>query len=439
MRRLLFAVLAVLPSAGCGLIEPGRKPGQTLPGRPVSGIKPVRNPANEDWTVGPGPRGAAPKSAAPNPSDPNFNVARERRELLGGIVEDPSGRPAARVAVEYSPTDGSDGPGAILDTLTDERGRFLIRGLEADRTYILTARASSEGKTLAGRIYARTASSNAQQLRVLLVEGLTLPGPSAGTTGPKSDTPPRGKAGGNTPPNRPFDTYIPPSVQPSAGANPSPIPLNAGLTSGGDLPPPRRNDDIRDLDSSPTMPTLPPAAGGTGGPRPELRTDIPQPFYPPVTNIPGTNARKPTSPTVGEFELLDAEGTSREFGAGKPRELILIEWMTTTCGPCKEAIPLLNRLTTSYAAKGLEVIAVVSDQVPAEERRRRAKAYTRAYDVKYRLFTESGATPGTLHERYDVESYPTLTLIDNTGRTLWQGHPADAKNLEAVLRSVVGR
>jgi len=46
---------------------------------------------------------------------------------------------------------------------------------------------------------------------------------------------------------------------------------------------------------------------------------------------------------------------------------------------------------------------------------------------------------GTLHERFDVERYPTLTRIDNTGRTRWQGPPADAANLEATLRTTLGK
>jgi len=503
MQRWLLAAFCFSSLVGCGLLEPGRRPGQPLPTRPVGLAKPKpKSPAETtdpstpgaDWTLGPGPRtprpGSSPGIGLPglgipksNPTQDYGNLTKDRRELLGGLVEDAQGKPAARVMVEYVAADGTDGPGAILDTLTDEQGRFLIRGLRANTTYILTARATSQGIPLGGRIYARTGAPNAQQLRLQLVEGLEVPAvvlPNPGNRPSDGGRPaaPGRSSGEDLPPrNHPYDTFIPPSnpSRPTLGS-PEGLPPGSGVSlppRERDLPPPRRAEDIRDTDWNPVpsgtgsnpstnsnpgnpafplgTPSLPgnvnlpnntvpspapifPPSPAPNPLRPELRTDAPKPYYPPVTNIPGTTNRKPPPPTSPEFLLEDLAGEAHEFGTAADRGLTLIEWMTTTCPACRDAVPWLNDWHLRYGRRGLRLLAILQDDVPKGTRRQRARQYQNDYGLRYPIFLEPADRPtGELMDRFQIEAFPTFTLLDAQGRTLWQGSPRQRKQLVEIL------
>jgi thiol-disulfide isomerase/thioredoxin len=433
-RLILLTMMALTLLCGCRLFERDRDRTRPLPGEdsPYGGkTKPSGN-----WLDGPvgmgGKKGKTlDEKNAPNALDPKFDIAKETRSGLGGIVLDPDERPAKNVIVEYELADGSDGPGAIQDTLTNDQGRFQIQGLKPQREYILTARASIQGKKVAGRITAPTSSKNSQQLRIALLEGLNLPSIS---TGPVGDMPDRPKP---IIPNsrRPFDppdTSIPnpPSVLP--GGRPSNF-----TPTGTDLPMPRSSTDIREQDwspttypgnsNAPTVPTLPPMN------RPEMRTDGPaNPFRPPVTNIPSQSRSVPLKRS-SPFLLVDAMNVEREFPTGRAREFVLLDFMTTTCIPCKKAIPMLKELQADYAPKGLEVIAVVCDDTSLAQRQNAIPDYSRANRLPYRMATEPANRPGALLDRYDIKSYPTLVLLNGEGQQLWQGNPSERRDLEAVL------
>jgi thiol-disulfide isomerase/thioredoxin len=140
-----------------------------------------------------------------------------------------------------------------------------------------------------------------------------------------------------------------------------------------------------------------------------------------------------------EFILLDTMGVPREFPSGRPGELVLLDFMTTSCVPCKHALPTLRGLQSKYGLRGVELVGVVCDEAELPQRRALAAAYQKAERLNYLLYTESTATPGKLRERYGVQGYPTLVLLDGAGEVLWQGHPKDAAELERVIEDELAR
>jgi thiol-disulfide isomerase/thioredoxin len=158
---------------------------------------------------------------------------------------------------------------------------------------------------------------------------------------------------------------------------------------------------------------------------------IPNPGLPPPT-LDGSTSRAVKG---GDgFVLVTAGGRERSFPTGRAGELVLLDFMTTTCGPCRKAVPTLARLQREYGRSGLEVVGVVCDPEPADRRRELAAAYQDEHRLPYGLCVEPGAA-GALQDRYKVDRYPTLVLLDARGRTLWRGHPSAVRELEQAIRA----
>ena len=83
---------------------------------------------------------------------------------------------------------------------------------------------------------------------------------------------------------------------------------------------------------------------------------------------------------------------------------------------------------------------MLCDDAPRATRLARAAEYKQAHGLNYVLYTEPGPKPGTLLERYDVTSFPTVVLVNGEGDLLWKGHPTrEAAALERVIAKAQGR
>jgi thiol-disulfide isomerase/thioredoxin len=71
-------------------------------------------------------------------------------------------------------------------------------------------------------------------------------------------------------------------------------------------------------------------------------------------------AANSNAPIYPSFELVDLEGTQRDFSewAGKHR---LLNFWATWCAPCRREIPLLKAFQDEHGAHGLQVIGIAVD------------------------------------------------------------------------------
>jgi len=130
----------------------------------------------------------------------------------------------------------------------------------------------------------------------------------------------------------------------------------------------------------------------------------------PVTSAEG----RPTTPlTVGrwfpslpqlEFPLIE-EGTAPT--AAYAGQVLLLDFWASWCDPCVETLPWLQALHESKTARGLEVLTVnmqESDDV--------ARQFAWALNLKMPI---ARYTPA-LHDVLQVESLPTMIVVDRRGR-----------------------
>ena len=381
----------------------------------------------------------------PHPGSVVGNPRDEGRGVLDGYVIDPDGRKLADVFIEVRAYgDGSGGAPVGVQTLAS--GYFHITGLKPGQTYQLTARVNRGGSELAGQLLATPPSVH---IRLPLIEGLALPDggtrPAGGTDRP---------AGGDAPASEDAPLLSPPAMP----ERPAPEPLSRdNLPSGTPT-----DNPAADGAWSPTRPSPPPMIPPPAGrpekpaPRPDLFTPGPTPGWKlPTATVPGpsvpavlpaTPPRRPPpaanpdrseSRTVRqkpEFVLVDTLGRVREFPTGRADDLVLVDFMTTTCLPCKKAIPTLKQLQSRYGASGLEIIGVVCDDTDTPQRRAFAGRYSEQQNLNYLLYVEPNAKPGRVMDQFDVEFFPTLVLIDGTGKVRWKGDSRDLGKLDGLIR-----
>jgi thiol-disulfide isomerase/thioredoxin len=380
-----------------------------------------------------------------DPKTPGFDTAREGRGLLAGRVLDPYGHGAKNVFIRIEPADATakEKEGSAVGILTNEAGFFMAKDLPAGRTYVLTAEAKADGKPLYGVVQTKPPQSN---ITIALRDDLHLPGGDGLPPSATAGLPPPGEHIPSTALPMPAPTGVggwTPGVGSAPGSVPATIPGGSPPPSGSPIPPP-----------SNLVPSI-------EAPRPGVRPESTaageaSPFKPPAASIPGPGVPTlPAPPTPGVPTLPGkVSATPRDRGADialvdslerpwslpdRSGSLVMLEFLTSTCGPCRESIPLLTRLQSKYSSSGLQLVGVLCDEVPQKQRAAKAAKYQRDHALNYAVFTEAGAEPGSVRDRFHVEAYPTVVLLNGDGQILWQGHPAKTTELEAALRRHLGK
>jgi thiol-disulfide isomerase/thioredoxin len=486
MRRVGAGLLAVvLALSGCKYLDP--KPADKADKKDPPGVAAARTKAKDkdpDWLAGvgkiPGGNTDVPRAGTwSKPGDPGFSVGKESQGIFGGRVIDPYGKGVKGAFIRIERADAAGGSGAPTGILTKDDGYFLTQGLTPGAAYTLTAETQQEGKTLTGVVQAKAPAANLTiQLRDDLIRppglppgaappnppGGALPPPvpnSPGISPPSGDLiPPVGMAPGPSagpsaaarpqlqPQPQPQDGAWTPGVGPAGGQVPAtlPGPGNAAPPTNPNSPVPPASPDpsvtrIRPENTAngPTDPFRPPAANIPGPPVPPVG---PTPVIPPPNPDPQKKSSRPVGPGGGNFALVDTLQRPWEFATSRHGSLVLVDFMTTTCGPCKQTIPVLTDLQARFGADGLQLVGVVCDETPLAERTDRAAKYHRDYNLNYALFVEPGANPGAVRDRFlgHDDGYPTAVLLDGSGAVVWKGHPsADRVALEAAIKSRLGK
>lgn len=397
MRRFVIIAVAftvLLGLSGCRLFEKKPKdksaePASRTKDKDKDWLRDRQDRPPPDWLDSNTP--AASRGArVPPAADPTSDPRKASGRVLSGVIEDEYGKPMVGAYITVENADPiKAGYGAPMGVESTQGGVFEINGLTSGEHYMLSC---AMGKQ-AGRVAVQVPNT---QIRLRLREDYRLP-PSR----TPSDLPPTVPPGGPTP--KVFDG---PSTATPKNDDWSPVPGARPDAHRGDLVAP-----------GPANEWKPPAAS------------IPGPTAPPVPPL-GPTSKAP--PRDSKFVVLDSDGKARNVLTGKPEDLVLLDFVTSTCGPCKKAIPALVSFNEKHG-RSAEVIAVMCDGDTDAKRVELANRYRSEQRIPYVVFAESSRAP--LADQFHVEFYPTLVLLDGTGRRLWKGHPKDLAEAEKIIRS----
>jgi thioredoxin:protein disulfide reductase len=107
------------------------------------------------------------------------------------------------------------------------------------------------------------------------------------------------------------------------------------------------------------------------------------------------------------LNLLNGGTLSLESLRGK---VVVVDFWATWCVPCLSEIPMFNQLKKDYQPRGVEVIAIATD----EEGAAKVKPFVKAHPMDYTQVIADKTTAGAFS--VDDSSLPVALLIDKQGR-----------------------
>ena len=134
-----------------------------------------------------------------------------------------------------------------------------------------------------------------------------------------------------------------------------------------------------------------------------------------------------------DFTLKSLEGSNLRLDEYKG-QVVLINFWATWCGPCRQELPLLDRIHQRYQDAGFAVLGI---NVEGASKTDEAQAMVSKAGVTFPVLVDEGQQ---VSELYALEAMPTSVVVDRDGvvRYVHLGYkPGDeAKYLEVVKQLI---
>lgn len=131
------------------------------------------------------------------------------------------------------------------------------------------------------------------------------------------------------------------------------------------------------------------------------------------------------------FALKTIDGKTARLSDYKGQVVMLNFW-ASWCGPCREEMPLLEKIYTTYKKAGFVLLGVTIDEKVAD-----AKGFLSKSPVSFPILLDS---QGKTADLYNNRAMPSSYFIDRKGNLayLHKGYrPGDEKNYKAVIRKLI--
>jgi cytochrome c-type biogenesis protein len=149
--------------------------------------------------------------------------------------------------------------------------------------------------------------------------------------------------------------------------------------------------------------------------------------------VPESGADADDRPMAPEVAVLSLAGDTVSL-AGQRGKVVLLNIWATWCPPCREEMPLLQRIHEENAPAGLMVVGVSVDAWGEEDR---IREFLDAHGITFPIWLDPGEQSSLGFRSVGV---PATYLIDREGAIVWrklgpltEGDAAFAAGLEAAL------
>jgi len=130
-----------------------------------------------------------------------------------------------------------------------------------------------------------------------------------------------------------------------------------------------------------------------------------------LTALLAAPASQAAMPKIGaaapDFALKSSSGKNLKLNEHRG-EVVMINFWATWCAPCRQELPLLNRLHEQYRKAGFRLLGVNIDDRPDA-----ARAMAKNLGISFPVLFDSEKRVSRL---YDVNAMPSTVLIDRDGK-----------------------
>lgn len=109
-------------------------------------------------------------------------------------------------------------------------------------------------------------------------------------------------------------------------------------------------------------------------------------------------------------------------------KLVLLDFWIRNCGPCIASIPDLNALQQKFNKKQFEIIGI-----NAYDAKEEISWFCKKHQPDYTILMQGKAVA----EQYGVSGYPTLVLLDRTGKILYAGTMPERGEMEKMIKKAM--
>ena len=133
-----------------------------------------------------------------------------------------------------------------------------------------------------------------------------------------------------------------------------------------------------------------------------------------------------------KFLTMDGKTVTLSDYKGK---VVLLDFWATWCGPCRMAMPGLQKIHETMGSKGVVVLGVSLDKNPPLQ----VPPLLKKMGISYTSLADNPKDPSSL--KWDVRAIPSLYLIDRKGNVVrwWRGMAPEALLVQAVEEALAGK
>src|SRR5262249_30887280 len=112
--------------------------------------------------------------------------------------------------------------------------------------------------------------------------------------------------------------------------------------------------------------------------------------------------------TAPDFELRLLDGTSVKLADHIGKEVVILNFFATWCGPCRQEMPELARFQALHATDGVLLLGIDS-----REKHAVVEQFVHDLSIEFPIALDEAGDVGKL---YDVDAFPTTVVIGADGQ-----------------------
>ncbi len=118
------------------------------------------------------------------------------------------------------------------------------------------------------------------------------------------------------------------------------------------------------------------------------------------------------------------------------KKVRVVEFWATWCPPCRESIPHLNELYKKYRDKGLDLVAITSE----DPEHVKSFVKERGDKMVYPVAVDKDFMTATAYMLgFNQEYIPYAFVVDTNGKIVWHGYPLDEELVTVIEKNLPKR